>query len=1544
MGKKKCVKRIMAAVLSLAMTFTYMPVSAYAQEIEPRVSDDEKQMIANFTFDDTDNPLAGGEAKATANGGVSYVDYNGGKALRLENSGWIDVKKNDDSALLAGLTEFTLSYDSKAEGAGWGNGWAFYAAPNTDEQVGGSEHYFGIMDKTDAYTIERYAISDSAPRPATNTADGSADWKHVDVVFEEGKTSVYINSVLKSSVDSTYSLTDILGESGGIVQIGKANWEDGEYYIGLIDNIQIFNYAKTSEDIRGALQRIEVNPTKTTYNVGDSSLSKWGTTVTAYYEKTSEVVTDYEVSGFDTGNPAENQEITISYGGCEAKFNIRVVEPEDPGTPAEYNFEDSIGDATAIVTGLGNYGSDVTYDENGRVGKAIKLGDYGLKLNKDNLGKNYTVSFWTRPDGGAAAGNTPIISLGHGKAGDEKWLAIAGVPGWSMPAGRDINTYLWSNVTGASTSYAVLSYAKTDSEWVMFTLTGDGTECALYQNGQKVDIESGLSAEYMNYAANILDGAGQDIYLGVNYWDAEYAGLIDDVNVYNKTLSEKQVKELFAKEKAEQILSQNDITVTESLDIPEGKKGEIEVALPEGVNKEDVSISYLAEPSEYVEIEDGVVTALKEGSTVVTTTVSIGQVKKSKQTNVTITEKLVEGPVAIADYDVTQIKDGKLTDKSGKGNDATVVGSNVTSNGSYITITGNDSYITLPTSIMKSLTDKEAFTIEATYTKADNYSASWLFNIGSIPKDTGTNYMFFCPEFRDENARMGIKDSVTEVLMDSADGAPKLTDGTEYTVKMTFNHGDVTVNVNGWNGSKSSGFSIMDDVIIPGTAGDILGYIGRSCWTGDTMFNGTIRSFKIYDDAYGTDVETAEDIFKEQGFTVSESLTVKEGRNDKINVNLPKGIYAGYDAEISYKSGSDEIAEVDGNGTVTGISRGEVDITTTVKVGNALPKSKVTKVTVAPKDIVVSPDDPIQRIAPVYQNDFSAGLDGAKALVTGLADYTGQVQYSDDGLDGRALVLGQYGIKLDVPNIGTKYTVSMWVKPKSILPENMSMLFLGYHDPEKWFGLAGNNGSSEAKVWTHNYDSSSAARWTVLDTVNTLAGDWTMVTLSSDGNSVSIYQNGELVSKLDSDAAKNAADALNGQNQDIYIGVTNWDPEFNGMVDSVRVYSDSLTDEEVSSIFEYDVKNNPVIEQMFENRADAVTEDMILGYDNISEKEVRYNLNLPVSVGGLGVVWESSNTNVLTNDGQVFNGDTDTEITLKAIITNGGFKVTKEFNIIVKALDKSGLQTIIDTAGVINKAYLTEGSAAALESAVSNANTALTSAKNQENIRQAQERLRRVLGNLVFNEKYLNPWTDIEGAAPDKEVTVGAGASVKIFTLPESVKELVDVDYISSDSYTVSYTDGTITGVKAGKATVSAVITAKSDGWIMEYTTIVTVTGTNSVSNVYTAKKDGTESVVSDNSIASPYMSINNVSAYAVSDTQPGAVSSAVIKGKKTVKKGESIRLKVKGISGKVKWSVNDKSRAVIKNGKLKAKKAGKVVVTAKVAGVTLKKTIRIKK
>ena len=74
------------------------------------------------------------------------------------------------------------------------------------------------------------------------------------------------------------------------------------------------------------------------------------------------------------------------------------------------------------------------------------------------------------------------------------------------------------------------------------------------------------------------------------------------------------------------------------------------------------------------------------------------------------------------------------------------------------------------------------------------------------------------------------------------------------------------------------------------------------------------------------------------------------------------------------------------------------------------------------------------------------------------------------------------------------------------------------------------------------------------------------------------------------------------------------------------------------------------------------------------------------------------------------------------------------------------------------------------------------------------------------------------------------GTSEQLFTLPDSVKDNVTVEYFSSDEKSATYADGKATALKEGKVTVTAIVTAKATGYNEEYSTALEI-----ADNVYEA-------------------------------------------------------------------------------------------------------------
>lgn len=214
------------------------------------------KVLAMFTFDDEESGFTNGYA--VADGTYSLQEHDGGKALYLDGtSNYLDVKTLDGASLLTRVKEMTVSFQAKPE-AGRAN-WPFYAAPDANGQTNQKERYLGVLEKDGTITAERYNNTNGRPSSAWTTTDAE-DWYYVTVVQTEQETIIYINGEEKARQSSAYALTDILGENS-ILYIGKANWGNGEYYKGLIDNYTILSKALSAAEVKElAAQYVEEEP------------------------------------------------------------------------------------------------------------------------------------------------------------------------------------------------------------------------------------------------------------------------------------------------------------------------------------------------------------------------------------------------------------------------------------------------------------------------------------------------------------------------------------------------------------------------------------------------------------------------------------------------------------------------------------------------------------------------------------------------------------------------------------------------------------------------------------------------------------------------------------------------------------------------------------------------------------------------------------------------------------------------------------------------------------------------------------------------------------------------------------------------------------------------------------------------------------------------------------------------------------------------------------------------------------------------------------
>ncbi len=212
---------------------------------------------------------------------------------------------------------------------------------------------------------------------------------------------------------------------------------------------------------------------------------------------------------------------------------------ELPEPTSKFEFEDNLTDsvtnadgttvAEKITTGTATTAAqyDTGYGDNGKALKLTGDGSYGVSLGNVITDRKYTVAF--RMKANAFTACTAAIFIDSGDATTQKWVSAP--IGWR----NDNSQYLkvWSN--NGDFIDLISNFIPATDTWYYIVVAADGGTAKLYVNGKQVG--NGSIADVIT--------SDTTTYLGVNYWDPPFNGLIDDVYIYNgTTLSDAQVKKL----------------------------------------------------------------------------------------------------------------------------------------------------------------------------------------------------------------------------------------------------------------------------------------------------------------------------------------------------------------------------------------------------------------------------------------------------------------------------------------------------------------------------------------------------------------------------------------------------------------------------------------------------------------------------------------------------------------------------------------------------------------------------------------------------------------------------------------------------------------------------------------------------------------------------------------------------------------------------------------------------------------------------------------
>lgn len=748
---------------------------------------------------------------------------------------------------------------------------------------------------------------------------------------------------------------------------------------------------------------------------------------------------------------------------------------DDESLVAYYTFENSLDNvqgedaATAIVTGLGEYtDGEIVYDADGFKDTAIRLGDYGLKLNRENLGENFTVSMWLKADD-VFTENQVLMFLGHHNP--EKWIAVSGGRPWGTPDSSLCK--FWANGNGYS--HTTISTMNIEADgWHQLTLTGSASTVTAYLDGEAVAYADGQDGS----TNQPLVGEDQDIYIGVNNWDTEFEGLVDEVKVYDTTSTADEVHKAYLRDIGD---LEGFKTATFSFEntLANSEGGDDATPMKARTGGDD---TFMYEGGEAQYVEDGF-----KGSA-----------------------------IRLNDYGL------RLNQKN--------LGENF--------------------SVSMWLKADDIFPENQVLMFLGHYSPEkWVAVSGGEPGGRSSSLVkFWARDVADSTSNPEPVYSSHTTL-----GTTNIDSGGWHQLTVTGSSEKLTAYLDGVAIAYANGQDGRTNHPLVGENQDI--YIGVNNW--DMEFTGLVDEVQVYQ--YTLSDEQVADAYRAE---------MADPEDDKL-------------AEYTFE---ENIA--DNNGV------------------------------------------------------------SASAIVTGLGDYNGEVKY-EAGFRGEAVRLGDYGLKLNKEELGTDFTLSMWVKPDGTFLENQVTAFLGYHSPEKWLGVAGNsNNSANVKFWGLGNGFNSH---TTLGRTDLNSGAWHQLTITGTDSTVTAYLDGQQF------ASGTSNDPLDGENQDIYLGVNYWDNEFSGLMDDVEIYGRALTAGEISELY--------------------VTDLLDADYAALSlADEVKWDMTLPATgnSGQTTITWTSDNAAINAETGEVTRpaqGEDDAKVTLTATISNGTRQVTKDFTVTVLAVD-----------------------------------------------------------------------------------------------------------------------------------------------------------------------------------------------------------------------------------------------------------------------------------
>ncbi len=311
-------------------------------------------------------------------------------------------------------------------------------------------------------------------------------WHHVVVAFDSSKTNFYIDGELDATVKKTGTVD--INSSAMTAVFGYDPSVPGRYYNGLLDDLRVYNYVRTADEI------------SLDYNAG--------------------LGTHFGPSGRDCkDDPA----------GCLTEGLVAYWDMDESSGQIVYDRSNYANNGTRGAT-IGASTDDPSWDK-GKIGGGLSFDGTGDYVNYDvNLLDGAvagTISMWFKR-GAWTESYTTLLTKSNGGGWANNHIQISRVASTDT-----INLTISDNVL--STTDSVKTGTINAGQWYYITMTWDGANLIGYVDGVEVG----------RYATSIIVASDSTLFaigkgaVGTNRF---FNGLIDEVRIYNRALSVEEIR------------------------------------------------------------------------------------------------------------------------------------------------------------------------------------------------------------------------------------------------------------------------------------------------------------------------------------------------------------------------------------------------------------------------------------------------------------------------------------------------------------------------------------------------------------------------------------------------------------------------------------------------------------------------------------------------------------------------------------------------------------------------------------------------------------------------------------------------------------------------------------------------------------------------------------------------------------------------------------------------------------------------------------------